>query len=121
HNHLGNALRKLGRPGEAEACHRRALELRPDYPEALNNLGAVLGERGDLPGVIDCHRRSAELGGSLIAHSDLLVHLHYDPAQTPQSLMEEARRWGALHAAPLRRSWRPHDNDRDPGRRLRVG
>ena len=44
----GNALRDLGRPAEAEASYREALRLRPDYPEAHNNLGARCGTSADL-------------------------------------------------------------------------
>ncbi len=42
HSNLGNALRALGRHGEAEASHRRALALNADYLEARYNLGLVL-------------------------------------------------------------------------------
>lgn len=40
----GNALRALGRLGEAAAFHRTAVALRPDFTEAHANLGAVLTE-----------------------------------------------------------------------------
>jgi tetratricopeptide (TPR) repeat protein len=39
---LGVALGNAGRHEEAAAAYRRALELRPDYPEAHNNLGISL-------------------------------------------------------------------------------
>lgn len=35
-----------GRPGDAEALYRKALGTRPGSPAALNNLAALLGERG---------------------------------------------------------------------------
>jgi Flp pilus assembly protein TadD len=43
---LGNALRSLGRTKEAIQHVRRAIELRPDYPEALYNLGIALTQDG---------------------------------------------------------------------------
>ena len=42
HANLGNALKALGRLDQATACYRRAIVLRPRYPEAYNNLGATL-------------------------------------------------------------------------------
>ncbi len=42
HNSLGNALTKLGRLSEAEACYWRALTLDPNSSEARHNLGNVL-------------------------------------------------------------------------------
>lgn len=44
---LGTANLGLGRLGQAETLLRRAVELAPDWPEAWNNLGAVLMERGE--------------------------------------------------------------------------
>jgi Flp pilus assembly protein TadD len=43
---LGLALRNAGRFDEAEQQYRRALELEPHYPFALNNLGTILRLQG---------------------------------------------------------------------------
>ena len=44
---LGNAREEQGDSAGAIAAWRRALDLRPDYPEALNNLALTLHEQGD--------------------------------------------------------------------------
>jgi Tfp pilus assembly protein PilF len=44
HNNLGNLLRDLKRPAEAEKALRRALALEPDFVEARYNLGLVLAD-----------------------------------------------------------------------------
>ncbi|MEO5375248.1 MAG: tetratricopeptide repeat protein [Alphaproteobacteria bacterium] len=46
HSNLGEALRELGRIGEAEACYRQALALAPDYAIAHYNLANVLAKTG---------------------------------------------------------------------------
>ncbi|MCA0870909.1 tetratricopeptide repeat protein [Seohaeicola saemankumensis] len=43
---VGSAYLGLGRMGQAETMLRRAVEVAPDWPEAWNNLGVVLMERG---------------------------------------------------------------------------
>ncbi|MDF1717314.1 MAG: tetratricopeptide repeat protein [Antarcticimicrobium sp.] len=45
---LGSANLGLGRLGQSEDMLRRAVEAAPDWPEAWNNLGVVLMERGKL-------------------------------------------------------------------------
>jgi hypothetical protein len=44
HNGLGTVLQAFGRNDEALLCFDRALQLRPNYPEALTNRGDVLSE-----------------------------------------------------------------------------
>ncbi len=45
---MGSANLGLGRLGQAERLLRKAVEDAPDWPEAWNNLGVVLMERGRL-------------------------------------------------------------------------
>jgi Flp pilus assembly protein TadD len=47
HYDLALALARLGRIEEAIAHNREALFLRPDWPEALNNLAWILATTGD--------------------------------------------------------------------------
>jgi tetratricopeptide (TPR) repeat protein len=43
---MGVALTDLGRIDEAIAAYGKALEQKPDYAEAFNNIGVVLASRG---------------------------------------------------------------------------
>jgi tetratricopeptide (TPR) repeat protein len=47
HYDLANTLERRGDAAAAERHYRLALEARPDYPEALNNLGSLYGRRGE--------------------------------------------------------------------------
>jgi predicted O-linked N-acetylglucosamine transferase (SPINDLY family) len=51
----------------------------------------------------------------------LLFALQYHPDYDAQKLREETRLWSQKHAEPLKKFFRPHANDRDPERRLRIG
>jgi tetratricopeptide (TPR) repeat protein len=46
YNNLGTALVNRGRLAEAEACFRRAVDLKPDYGDARYNLGYVMIQSG---------------------------------------------------------------------------
>ncbi|HEC90620.1 MAG TPA: sulfotransferase family protein, partial [Alphaproteobacteria bacterium] len=46
HDNLGIVLRHLGRPEEAEASHRKALRMMPDFAAAHHNLGTTLHVQG---------------------------------------------------------------------------
>ena len=57
---MGNAFRDQGKLEEAIARFRRALELKPDFAEAHNNLGNAFGDQGKLEEAIARFRRALE-------------------------------------------------------------
>ena len=122
HNNLGNGLMDHGAVGEALGCYRKALECRPGFLEAQQNLGAGLADAGELEAAKECFWRVMELTpDSPKGYDNLLYLLHYDPASSRQSLYETACQWNRKFAAPLRKQIHPHTNERQAGRRLRVG
>lgn len=122
HHHFGDVLRKLDRPRDAAEQYRRAIALRPDWPPAYAALAAVCGDMGLAAEAIEAHRTLAELApASANAASDYLHVLHYDPAVSRQTLLDEAKRWGRRFADGLTASAPPHENGRDPERPLRIG
>ncbi|RKU01851.1 glycosyltransferase [Burkholderia sp. Nafp2/4-1b] len=60
-NNLGNMLRECGRLDDAIAHYRRAVALRPDYPEAHNNLGNALRDARDPAAAMQSCARAIEL------------------------------------------------------------
>ncbi len=48
----------MNKPGQAVDAYRRALSLRPKFPEAWNNLGNTLVQSNQLTHAIDAFRRS---------------------------------------------------------------
>jgi predicted O-linked N-acetylglucosamine transferase (SPINDLY family) len=122
HNNLGYVLARQDRLTDVEALYRKAIDLDPSYAEPHTNRGNLLKDRGELDAAIACYRRAIELRPDLSAlHSNLLLTLHYHPAYSPADLEREHRSWAARHVATLAAVRRPHDNDADPDRRLRVG
>ena len=81
----GVALRGAGKAGRAAAACRRALELKPDYPEAHNNLGNALKDQGMVDEAEACWRRALELKPDFVqTHNSLGVALRQ------QGKLEEA-------------------------------
>ena len=50
---MGLGLKGLDQPSDAALSYRKAVALKPDYPEALSNLGNILLDRGDPGDAID--------------------------------------------------------------------
>ena len=119
---LGNALKEKGLLDDAIAACRKAIELKPDYAEAWNNLAIALSDSGNLDDAIQAYRKAIHCRpGFFQAHSNLIFALHYHPLFSPADIMAEASRWNQQHSEPLRKLIRPHSNNRDPNRRLRIG
>ena len=64
----------MHRIAEAVACYRRALELKPDFAEALGDLGCALEQMGDL-------RRSEEAFRAALRHNSRFTLAHYKLAE----------------------------------------
>ncbi len=121
YNNMGNVLRDLGLMNEALGNYQLALRLQPDYELAHNNRGLALTMQGNLAEALPCYRRALELNPQYHeAHSNLLFALNYDQNVEPETLFAEHRAWGERleQAAP---PFRPHTNDQNPDRALRVG
>src|SRR5579883_2325973 len=55
------------------------------------------------------------------SYAGVLFTQHYLSDDDLEGHFEEARAWGIRHTDPLTRKARPHTNDRQPDRRLRIG
>jgi protein O-GlcNAc transferase len=121
-NNLGIALKDTGQLDESVTVFQRCLALRPAMRDAWNNLANAHKECGDIQDSIACYSRSLVVAppDSRI-HSNMTYTLQFHPGYDDESLFREQRRWNELHALSLQSSIRPHENDRSPERRLRVG
>jgi protein O-GlcNAc transferase len=105
----------------ARRSFRRAIALMPAIPETHNNLGAADLVLGRVGSAIRGSRRAVTLAPDWTdAHSNLLLTLAYRDMDDGRYFLEH-RRWETLHAAAGYSRIRPHANDPDPERRLRIG
>ena len=121
-NNLGNALQTLGRLSESVASFRRALELKPDYHDAQSNLGNAFKALGRPAKAQVCYRRALELKPDYaMVHSNVIFTLDLLEECSIQEQQAERRRWYERHGRKHVGAIRPHDNPRDPERKLRIG
>lgn len=121
-NNAGPALLAEGRVAESRRSLTRALALAPSLAGAWSNLAVMHQAAGDAGAAIGRFRRGlAADPGQPAIHSNLLFTLTYAEGIGNEELYRDFRDWEARHARPLYAEARPHDNDRDPDRRLRVG
>ena len=122
HVSLAWALLRLHRVVESTAHCQRAIELEPNHAAAHHHLANALVELGDRAGAIMGYRHAFKLDpADHDAHGNLILVALTDPGYDARMLLAEARRWARLHAEALRPYRRPHGNDKNPDRPLRVG
>jgi len=122
YGNLGNAAQQVGQLDEAVACYRHALQLRPDSADLYNNLGNAWKDAGCHAEAIASYRQALALRPDAAeVHSNLLYTLYFCDDNDALAIHAAHREWAQRYAAPLARFCRPHDNDRSPERRLRMG
>ncbi|HKO46563.1 MAG TPA: tetratricopeptide repeat protein [Polyangiaceae bacterium] len=126
---MANAYTALGAI-QANAGHfdraiddfRRALEVDENCHQARSYLATALDETGRLDETQSLYRQAVSLcPDSSAAHSALLFNMPFWPNVSASDILAEARAWNARHARPLAAQALPHENDRSPERRLRIG
>ncbi len=119
---LGVVLQSLGRPSEAESSYRCALELEPDSHIVHGNLGVPLNSLGRVAEAQLSFRRSLAGDPDLRdVRSNLLLSLNYTNDLSHMDLFHEHLEWSRRHESLPVRASRPHANDPNPHRKLRVG
>jgi predicted O-linked N-acetylglucosamine transferase (SPINDLY family) len=122
HVSLAWALLQQGRVEESLAHCQCSVKLDPNHAMAHHHLANALVELGDRGGAILSYRRAFKLDPTdHNAHSNLILVALTDPGYDARALLAEGRRWARLHTEPLRPYQRPHTNDKNPERPLKVG
>ncbi|NQV48703.1 MAG: tetratricopeptide repeat protein [Rhodospirillaceae bacterium] len=122
HNNLGVAFQSLGRFDEAMTSYDEALAINPDYGEAHGNLGSARAAHGQLDNAMASYRRALEIEPELAyIHSNLIFYQDFIAGLDQAAQQEERRRWNEKFILPLTGKIKPHVNDRDPDRPLRIG
>ena len=119
---FGVALAGQGLLDDAVTAYECALALSPDDIEAHNNLGNALTAQGLLDGALLHYRHAmTSAPNEPFFHSNLIFALHMAPGSNLAALLAEHQAWERQYGEPRRRFHKPHPNNPDPDRRLRIG
>jgi len=121
YNQLAIVYKSQGHLSKAVEYLRKGIQTDPTYVSLWANLGVDLIQTGQVEEAIAASRKAVEMApGNAVFHSNLLFNLHYLPDVDFQTLFEEHKRWGQIHA-PANKAKIIHDNNPAPDRRLRIG
>jgi protein O-GlcNAc transferase len=111
----------MGFLDDSIAISRHAIALQPGNPAALCNLGVALAHLGEIEPAIDAFYRAVQHEpNSDIPHENLLYYMNFHPEYESPAIFAEHRRWARVHADKYGQSIRPHENNRDSERVLRI-
>ncbi len=114
----GHRVRDLG---FAMEYFERSIEARPKDAVFHNNLGSVLVQAGRTEEATAFFRKALEIDPKLnIARINLIFVMGMLENARPEDVYAEHVAWAKIHADPLLAQTKPHDNSRDPERRLRI-
>lgn len=119
---LAELLKATSPPDEAIAAYQSALALKPDHVLSIHNIGMLQALTGQVREGTQTIRRAIALQpDDLDAAFSLAFIVNFHPDCDASEILQENLNWAARFAKPLAAQIRPHDNDRNPDRRLRIG
>jgi predicted O-linked N-acetylglucosamine transferase (SPINDLY family) len=123
---LGCGLMLLGEAAEGVTILARVVDMPGADPDLVASARVEIGKArfadGDVAGAIAAYREAARLRPDDPEAALLLVQSRYLTADcTPAAYLAERRDWARRFALKRDAALPPHGNDRDPGRRLRIG
>jgi predicted O-linked N-acetylglucosamine transferase (SPINDLY family) len=122
HNNLANYLNRESLIDRSIDEFHKALAIDPNFYEAWNNLANAYVETGRLDEALEAHAKGLAINPRFPgARSNRLMATLYHPAYNARRVYDEHRVWDEMHGQPLTEKSKPHENDRSPNRRLRVG
>ena len=121
--HIGLCQYELS---DMEACEKtlmRVLKEDPNHLHALQRLGLVYHQTTRPAKCTKYQKKLLELEGGdcRLNWNNYLFTLDYDPDISAEDSLKEYQTFDEKYGKPLQVHWRPHKNNRDPNRRLKVG
>jgi protein O-GlcNAc transferase len=93
-----------------------------EQPLTYDALGSCLQYMGRIDESLECFRKALQIDPSYVEASNrLIMILDAQPSTTSEQAQRERTRWWNLHGAHRYTFRKPHLNNRDPERPLRIG
>lgn len=98
----GCAESSRGEYVSALVCFHKALEIHPEWAEALHNLGQIFFKLGRLGEAVELFRRAAAAGDAELPMAALATVIPGSPADTNRTILEARQRWAQRYLPPAR-------------------
>jgi predicted O-linked N-acetylglucosamine transferase (SPINDLY family) len=121
-SNLGNALQQRAMTEEALFACTKATQLDPNLADAHNNLGNVYKDLAQMDIACEEYYKAIALRPQMSTfHSNLVYAMWFCQNYTAEQIYLESKKWADFLAEPLTRAAAPHDNERNPNKRIRIG
>jgi len=122
HNNLASVYKRWGRLQEAADSYQQVLQMDAGNAKAYDNLAMVYSDQGRLDEAIALFRKAMQLTPDAAEiHSHLLFSLNYHPELSSAAIYAEYDEYDKRFCQALKKKWRAFSNQRDPGKRLKIG
>lgn len=122
HNNLASVYKRLGRLQEAADSYQYVLQTDASNPKSYDNLAMIYADQGQLDEAIALYRKAMQLAPDAAEiYSHLLFALNYHPELSSAAIYAEYDGYDQRFAQPLKQKWRAFSNQRDAGKRLKIG
>ncbi|HEY7986643.1 MAG TPA: tetratricopeptide repeat protein, partial [Methylophilaceae bacterium] len=122
HHHLGIYFDRAGYPEMAIDSYKKSIELAPTNSQTYNNIGNVFKDIGSLDEALAYYRKALEINPDYyVVFSNIFFCVNYHPDYSSEELYAYYRQFEEHVARVFYDNWKPHTNNRDPKRRLKVG
>jgi protein O-GlcNAc transferase len=119
---LAGALLNSGDVDGALEAAGRAIEINPRSAIAQNLAANVFKEAGEMGKAVAALDLALEVDpDNAMLRSNKIYMMEFDPASDAAGIFAEQRQWNERHAGRFKGAASPHENDRTPERRLRIG
>lgn len=120
YNKFGLVLKEKGQLDESVSCYQKALSIRPGYADAYNGWGSALMEQGKQQLALIAYEKGLAFNPSHAPlHHSLIFAASRECADDGAKVFELSKRFGRQFESGLIRE--SHNNDKTPGKRLRIG
>lgn len=120
-SNLGNALQQTGEPHEALKAYWQGIKLAPQLVNIQLNMGNCYLVLGEHERALRMYRMSLEIKPDFIESANAIIFARdLMASQTVDGAQADRKLWNDRFAVPLLKN-KPHRNDPDPERRLRIG
>jgi protein O-GlcNAc transferase len=118
---LAGAYGEIGRSDKMLETCDRAITFTPNDHEIATRIASAVMTQGRMADALSILRRALAQKPGPAAHSALLFSMHYVPDASPEEIFAEHRRFAETYETPFLATRRPHENNPDPDRPLRIG